>query len=350
MCLYDGALNDHQMSFLFRGLTRSSSIENMALYRNELSVTGVRCMVPFLQNADNLACLVLDNNNIQSEGFNLLLRTLHNSPIERLYCSLCGIESIEMDNELMIKHLKTLQLSDNKISSDGCRGLAKLLQGRDATLETLCLQNNKIDDEGVEILVDALQGNKSLDTLYLMGNHAISKRGKTSLLKLVNDISSIDSTLRSNYTLAFLSFSRDSGFLDQHLDLARKINWKADSPEAAGRQKVIQTQLNSKTRADLAELQGVDHSVYSEINPLHLPEVLALVDNHHGQGELFKALKSTIAELISTVNRKQVLHQQRAYYRAKLDEIEEEIAAMEAEESVAVKNSDPLSGNKRRRA
>ena len=87
VCLYDGALNDQKMSFFFRELTRSSSIENMALYRNELSTAAVQSMVPFLQNASNLRELTLDYNNIQSEGFNMIFRALCDSPMEVLNCN-----------------------------------------------------------------------------------------------------------------------------------------------------------------------------------------------------------------------------------------------------------------------
>ena len=76
--------------------------------------------------------------------------------------------------------------------------------------------------------------------------------------------------------------------------------------------KIIDTQLRSDRRAELVELQGVSQSLHSEINPLHLPEVLALAGLYHGQGELYKALKTSIAGLITIVNRKQCLLQQRA--------------------------------------
>ena len=69
------------------------------------------------------------------------------------------------------------------------------------------------------------------------------------------------------------------------------------------------TSSHDGNRAELAELQGVRHSVYSEINPLHLPEVLSLVGLNYGQGELFVALKSSIAGVLSTVNRKECLKQ-----------------------------------------
>ena len=172
------------------------------------------------------------------------------------------------------------------------------------------------------------------------------------LLRLVNDISSIEATLQSNHTLTTCSLA-EMNFdpMQDHFDGAIEINTRhKGNPEAASREKVIQTQLHSVIRAQFAELQGVTRSVYSDINPLHLPEVLSLIGQHNGQSELFVALKSSIAALISTVNRKEVLHQQRAYHRAKLDEIEEEIAAMEAAESLAEKGSNLHSGSKRRRA
>ena len=70
-------------------------------------------------------------------------------------------------------------------------------------------------------------------------------------------------------------------------------------------------------------MRGKNHksfSVYGEINPLHLPELLTLAGHHHGQGELYVALKSLIAGLISTLNRKQCLQQQRVFYRTKIAE------------------------------
>ena len=268
MYLNSGALNDRNMIYLFRGLTSSSSIEQMYLYGNGLSAVGVQSMVPFLQNASYLTHLDLDDNNIESEGFNILFRALRDSPIEELYCNRCGIESIEIDSEHIPKHLKRLHVQDNSINADGCHELAKLLQGGDSTLKDLYLSDNTIDDEGVAILVAALQNNTSLTALSLRGNDAISKQGKVSL-RLVCNISSIESTLQSNHTLRDL-------WLIRHINIAVRINNMNDyNQEAAGREKVIQTQLHSGTRAALCRLQGIDHVVYGDISPLHLPEVLS---------------------------------------------------------------------------
>mmetsp|Transcript_4535 Transcript_4535/g.7682 ORF Transcript_4535/g.7682 Transcript_4535/m.7682 type:complete len:430 (+) Transcript_4535:52-1341(+) len=333
LSLHSGALNDRKTALLFRGLTGSSSLEDMGLHRNELSAVGVRSMVPFLQHTNSLRCLNLSNNGIQSEGFNALFRSLRNSPIEKLNCTGCGITSIEI--RCIPKHLKVLYLDENNINADGCRGLAKLLRGGDATLETLHLQKNKIDDEGVEILADALQSNKSLTGLNLRENGGISNQGNIMLLKLVNDISSIEATLRSNHTLENLLLDGDEQIL-MHIDNSTLINSDQDILEAAGREKVIWTQLLSETRAQIAELLGVNHSLYSEIDPLHLPEVLSMVGLRIGQGELYLALKSSIAGVISTVNEKQCIRQQMAYYAAKLEELGTKLAAIEAAEENSV--------------
>jgi len=358
--LNGGALNDRKMTLLFRGLQRSASIKDVNFSENGLSVAGVQSMVPFLQSADNLRLLVLDDNSIKSEGFNALFRSLRDSPIEILNCSTCGIEAIALDNDNIPKHLAILRLNDNSINADGCQEIAKLLQGGDTTLSTLWLQNNRIDNEGVAILADALRNNTSLTTLALKDN-MMTIEGAKLFLQLVNDVSSIEATLQSNHTLKRImaDYGGDDQDLNEriqrHIDNALKINaLNANSswslPEEAGREKVIQSQIHSVKRAELARLQGVHQSLYSEINPLYLPEVLALAGRHHGQGELYVALKSSIAGVISTVNRKQCLQQQRAYHKAKLEAIEAEIAAIEAADGDVAQVASESRSSKRRRA
>ena len=239
-----------------------------------------------------------------------------------------------------------------------------MLRGGDATLGHLSLQNNLIDDEGVEILVDVLKNNTSLTSLSLEGNHKISKHGQLMLLKLVSDVSSIEATLQSNHTLSTIAVTSSA----TDTPISEAIHWVLDSTGCVnvnrrGRAKVIETQLRSASRAELAEIQGVNHSVYSEINPLHLPEVLALVGRHSGQGELFVALRSSIAGVISTVNRKQCLKQQTVDYEAKIadysdkivlcrnkiEAVNAEIAAIEAAEVHVLDTVSKSRSNKRRR-
>ena len=351
--LFRGALNDHKMSLLFRGLTLSSSIKCLCLHENELG-TGITSMLPFLQNARNLVTLSLDHNSIQSEGFNVLLMALCDSTVKLLHCCGCNIESIHIDNDQYPAKLEALNLNRNRINEDGCRGLAKLLLKPDCALKRLDLSNNHVNDTGVENLVDALQKNSSLTVLRLQENMGMSIDGKIMLLKLVNDISSVEATLQSNHTLQTISlgigFSFDEQIFRQQINFVTMINIECGGDaEAAGREKMIQFQLHSERRSDLAELQKVHQSVYSEINPLHLPEVLSLVGHRHGQGELFAAVKSSIAALMSTVNRKRWIMEKRDYYLARAEQLTAELAAIEAEERGGAKTENDESHRSKRR-
>ena len=355
-----GDINDQMMSWLFRGLTRSSSINDMRLYRNGLSV-GVRSMFPFLQNT-NITYLDLGENNIQSTGFNELFRALRNTTMETLRVNTCNIEAIEIDSEHIPQNMKALYLYENNINSGCCLELAKLLKEENATLQTLSLEDNKIDDEGVEILIDALKSNTSLTNIYLTKNDGISVKGMNSCLRLVNDISSINATLKSNHTLESINVlgGNNVDITAQHIqsqiDDASQINKEFQyDQDRVGNEKIIQTQLNSVKRKALADTQGVSRSLYSEIDPMHLPEVLALVGRRHGEGDLYVALKSSIAGVISTVNKMQCLKQKRAHHEAMIAQHKTELEKVEAE-IVAIYEADGPSvgsehrNSKRRRA
>ena len=410
----EDALDDETLPSLFRGLSKSSSIIELGLKNNNFSETGLRSLEPFLQNSinlrglnlsytwirtegfnilwqalsanpieslicsdcgitsieienlpNNLPELELSGNNIQSEGFNRLIRSLRDSSIEHLHCGNCSIESIDIDTDYFPRSLKTLYLGSdqyhgcNRINSNGCRGIAKLLQGD--LLEKLRLEMNLIGDEGVAILVDALKTNTTLDLLCLNGNDGISRNGRIMMLELVNDMSSIKATLQSNHTLQTIRLGGIHDDIKFYINMA--ITTNRNDPIAAGREKVIQTQLHSMRRAELVEIQGVvSQSVYGEIDPLHLPEVLSLVGHRHGQGELYVALKASIAEVMSTVNRKRCIQQRIAYHAsiiakhksviaehsAKQRELEEEIKTMEGEGESSVLAEQPRTKRRRK--
>ena len=104
----------------------------------------------------------------------------------------------------------------------------------------------------------------------------------------------------------------------REMDDALRINrlWSGGNPHRPGRAKVIGTQLNSDKRMKLSYLQGVDYSygsLFADIEPVLLPEVLALIGGRHGPGEfyrtnfrrfgnhteLYKMLVATAPDLIS---------------------------------------------------
>mmetsp|Transcript_25472 Transcript_25472/g.51115 ORF Transcript_25472/g.51115 Transcript_25472/m.51115 type:complete len:444 (+) Transcript_25472:173-1504(+) len=337
---------DEKLASLFRGWTRSTSIRSINLRCGELSVEGVRSMVPLLHSTSTLQFLTLNDSNIQSEGFNILFRALRNSPICSLECKGCDIDSIEIGNDEFPRNLQQLWIDDNNINADGCRELAKLLQGGDATLETLSLSNNRIDGDGVEILASVLQNNTSLKYLDLVRNR-ISVEGNVKLLKLVCDISSMEATLQTNCTLHTIYVDEDAEEIQEWIDYANSFTCNSNS----NREKLIDMQLHSMRRANLCRLQGIERSnaaFYGDFDPLHLPEILALVGRTHGLAELHVALKSSIVTLFSTVDRVKCLEQEMAYHQARVASLQAQIGAIKrAEGNVEEVGNDP--SNKRRR-
>ena len=303
-----------KLSSFFRGLTGSDTVNTVILSTNHFGVQGVHDMTPFLQNTSSLTKLDIGVNDIGSEGFNLLWRALRDSQIEDLTCSRCGIHSIEIDTNHLPKNLRKLDLIHNNINADGCRELAKLLRGGNSTLFHLDLEHNKIDDEGIGILVNALQSNTSLKFIHLEDNQNITKEGLKLLLKLVFDISSIKATLGCNHTLMQIGVN-DDGEDESSTLIQRQISIALEGSITA-RAKAIYS-LRCDARAQFCRSLGVEQSnasFYSQFDPLHLPEVLALTGKYHGPGELYIALRWSLDALFATVNKEVYLKEQMDYH------------------------------------
>jgi hypothetical protein len=307
--------SDEKVSALFRRLMGSNTIKKIYMCNNHFGIQGLRSMVPFLQHVTYLNTLDISGNNIGSEGFAVLWRGLRRSPIRHLICNMCGIESIEIDRYYGRKCgpriIESFGLDSNFINCDGVREIIKLLHtGGRMTHLSLC--NNRIGNEGVAALAEALKNDTWLQTLAIHSNELITDESKVLLLKLVIDVSSIKATLQSNYTLRRVEVAEPRLAFqerDEYHDLIREatdINEEFPYPgnrEAVGREKVIRLQLDSYWGEQLADLQGVRRSVYSEIDPLYLPEVLSLIGRRNGKTELFKAVSSTIMTLLHSCAR-----------------------------------------------
>ena len=94
--------------------------------------------------------------------------------------------------------------------------------------------------------------------------------------------------------------------------------------------------------------------MYNEIDPLHLPEVLSIIDRSHGQGELYVALLSSIMALFSTVNLKECIQQERAYHASKaaehttkVEELDAKLAIMEEAEAAMSAGVDNINHHRR---
>jgi len=227
--------------------------------------------------------------------------------MEEIYLSSCSITDISALNVYNIPNLQRLSLFGNSIGKEGFITLSNLLQREGSTLTNLRLGKTGIGDEGIEILANSLKDNTKLRELGLENNNNMTVKGRRVLLKLLVDVSSIESTYYSNHTLKTVDLTEyvTSDLLDSiceaqlNNEIRSLINSvceenRVGSPMAVGRVKVIKYQLNSNERKDLCRVQNVKFSsignLFADIEPVLLPDIFALISSHHGRSELYTAL------------------------------------------------------------
>ena len=180
---------------------------------NTFGIDGLRCIYPFLKHSPNLSTLNFDRNSeflgthgFNNECFEWVIRTLHElSPkVDRLFYRHCNATDISALETYTLSNLQYLGLDGNSIGREGCITLSNLLQKEDTRLKYLDLDNTGIEDEDVELIASSLKHNTTLNRLWLEGNN-LSHDAYVTLLKLLVDVSSIESTYTSNHTLTELN-------------------------------------------------------------------------------------------------------------------------------------------------
>ena len=308
---FDGAgLTDEKMSLLFRRLVRSESLIDLDLNNNSFGIEGVRSMIPLLQNCPRLSTLFMgSNDDINSECFELLINALNGTSVKVLYLQDNNIEDISALNRYILPNLHTLNLNGNKIGREGWITISNLLQKEGSTLTTLYIRNTDLGDEEAELLASSLNQNTKLEVLNLLGNN-ITERGCLAFFKLLNDVSSIENTYKSNHTLKTITIAEyvTSDLLDG-ISEACIENRTGSSPNSIGRLKVIRTQLKCQNRVKYCKLQGIQcpSNIFADIEPVLLPNILGLIGEIHGQSELYNALVPTAPDLLSYIDRKALL-------------------------------------------
>ena len=200
-------------------------------------------------------------------------------------------------------------------------------------------------DEEAKIIASSLKHNTTLELLYFNENN-ITEKGRVMFLKLLNNISSIESIYTSNHTLTecrlidFIENSEDE--IQRWINKACEVNMigRGNNDHAVVREKVIKYQLNSQIRKKLCELEGIEYSdsnIFANIEPVLLPKILELIWSRHGQSELYSALFPTAPDLLSYIDRKTMLNsilaKNTALVSALRTEHERKVAALEAEYS-----------------
>jgi len=332
-------LTDVKMTSLFTELVKSSLHHVYIGMNNPFGIEGVRSMIPFLAGSPLLSQLGIKNSNFGSDCFELLIQSLHreSSRVSHLYLLNCSITDISVLETYTPQNLCKLELKDNNIGGEGYRTLATLLQKEASTLTRLSLCNTGMGDEETDIITNSLKNNVTLEELDLALNADISEKGCRACLKLLNDISSIENTYKSNHTLKKLTLT------NEHNDKVKSIYqfFIKDACEqnqnglnvlgSIGRAKVISTQLNSQRRTKLCKLQGIEEesNVFVNIETILLPRMLVLIAVEHGQSDLYTALKPTAPDLLSYVDRKAMIKDMMSSLTSELSILEKRLALIE---------------------
>lgn len=113
--------------------------------------------------------------------------------------------------------------------------------------------------------------------------------------------------------------------------------------------------MNSNNRKELSCLQGIGYSyssLFADIEPVLLPEVLALVGGRHGPNELYRMLTATAPDLVSIVNREAIVKQRISVLTAELHDLNKELVSIELvkRNHRMIDDGNELGSRKRRRS
>jgi Ran GTPase-activating protein (RanGAP) involved in mRNA processing and transport len=300
-------LSDENMSTFFNGAARNKQIKVLTLYCNSFGADGMKSLMPFLQNSRNLTSLNVSGNNIETDGFWWLMQGLGNGCIEKLNLRHCGLSNMTLLEKYYLPNLQVLYLSDNSnIGADGCSSIASLLRGSGSRVQKFYLNRCNIGDDGVQIIAESLVNNTSLRYLELESN-SIRRGGLTALLKLLNNVETMQATYESNHVLKWISLKGNPQGLETikytyYIESMLKLNQQYDGDyHRLGRAKVMQSHLRSRNRIILSCLQGVDDYFmrqFSTVTSDHVSYYLALVGTESGLSDLYRLILEIHSELL----------------------------------------------------
>lgn len=144
LCVSDNKLDDQDILLLSQALTQNKMVplESLQLSFNEITCTGVECLMNAIWGSPHLRELKLDNNRIKDRG-----------------AQLCAVVLTSIS-------LETLDLSFNRVSTVGIKALMKNLSENNS-LQKLGLAGIPIDQNASKAVSYALAYNTSLRALHV---------------------------------------------------------------------------------------------------------------------------------------------------------------------------------------
>lgn len=156
-------LIDHDLNIVVRFAIKEKHCSILLLSNNQIGPSGVGLLAPILYRSSSLTQLNLSQNRLSDDGTRILAKAL------------------TKDNQTLV----TLNLGANDIGDDGVSSLADMLKFNQ-TLRVLGLQENRIKDRGVRNLSNSLRTkNRTLIELSLYSNSSITDRSIDSFIEVL---------------------------------------------------------------------------------------------------------------------------------------------------------------------
>ena len=178
----------------FTGVNNNRSIHKLDFY--DMDLLGGRVftiMGPFFENNSNLSRIIINDCNLENDGWRLLALAIGSNKNKSLES--VSFEDSNISDEALVDiitalsvhpNLEQLNLGGNRLATNGCITLATLLKCSCTELNTLNLTNNEINEEGIDALVPALKNCIHLELLKLDNNTSISTKGWQILASVLN--------------------------------------------------------------------------------------------------------------------------------------------------------------------
>lgn len=160
LCLHDNRLDTNAMSYIISMLP-IDNLHHLDLSKNDLHMFACKTISTYLQSPNNLVYLNISDSKLDSTDVMIISQAMKKS----VYCK-----------------VSELNLSQNKISSDGVQHLCQYLRfvgsnGLVCSLQSLDLSWNRIDSIGAITIAETLTVNRTIRILNLAMNPSIHESG-----------------------------------------------------------------------------------------------------------------------------------------------------------------------------
>jgi Ran GTPase-activating protein (RanGAP) involved in mRNA processing and transport len=194
------------------------------LHRTGVDDAIIEAMVGFLKNpGTKLREINLSHNGITDEGAKTFFRAVRDNPylikvdLSQNKLKSDGLKEISEYLSLPDNKLRELNLADNKITNEGLMKLSLFLRINDK-LKKLDVSNNRFGDSGIEIFMAGLSLNKGISDLNLAGTLNLTEDG--SLVTLASALANKENIR----TIDLTGIPLKKRFFKDHLEPAIKRN------------------------------------------------------------------------------------------------------------------------------